>query len=203
MNATVAKTIGHPLLPLLPRFQQKGAMLYHAPSTGVLRGIYLEDSGFDKEAFYVWTFFLPLYVPAAHVSFTFGKRLVEGKRWKMDAIGDNLKEAVRDEALPFLNRAETAADFAEIVGEIAESPRDPYVIQGRAYSLAKADDRIAAIAELKELVTVLQGMNGLPWVSEMLGRTQKFMKQLAEAPAQAKQSLTDWETTTRKNLRLA
>ena len=37
-------------------------------------GSYFEGSSFDAKSFYVWTFFLPLFVPAKHVSFNFGKR---------------------------------------------------------------------------------------------------------------------------------
>lgn len=203
MKSSDVKSLTQPLLPLLAGFRQKGAMLYKE-SAGLLRGIYFEDSGFDKEAFYVWAFYLPLYVPTTHVSFTFGRRLVAGKRWKLDTtLPGKLASAIRDEALPFLGKAETPERFAEEITSIAENPRDPYVLQANAYSLAKSGNATAASSGLKQLISVLNEMGpSLAWVGEMRGRGERLLGEMEKNISSAKQLLDEWEAGSRKNLRL-
>jgi hypothetical protein len=208
MKSREIKVVSQPLLPLLPSFVQKGMMVYSVSSSGLLKGLYFEDSSFDKDAFYVWAFYLPLYVPASHISFTFGKRLASGKRWKMEAgksaaITEELTKAVRDEAVPFFGKADTPERFAKSITEIAGNARDPYVLQGRAYSLVKAGNVSAAVGLLAELIAVLKGMDAkIAWVGEMLGRAEKLLHLVTEDGAAAKQLLVDWEASSRMSLRL-
>src|SRR5207249_2828862 len=59
----------------LPGFTFKGRLMFIKPVKQVLRGICFEPSAFDKRAFYVNVFALPLCVPTRHLYFNFGKRV--------------------------------------------------------------------------------------------------------------------------------
>ncbi len=178
-------------------------MLY-IESASLLRGIYFEDTSFDKEAFYVWAFYLPLYVPTAHVSFTFGKRLAAGRRWRSSATPpEELASVIRDEALPFLLKAETPERFAAEISSIADNPRDPYVFQAKAYSLAKSGNASGAIKGLKQLISVLDEKGlVIPWVDDMRSRGELLLDEINKDAQGAKQLLCDWEVFSRKSLRI-
>jgi len=207
MKIKDVKNICRPLLPLLPGFVQQGFMLYNIPSDGLLRGICFDDSDFDKDAFYVWVFFLPLYVPRSHISLTLGKRLAAGKRWNKtaDNLTAELTAAIHDEALPFLGQAETAERFADAITEISKAPRNPHVLQAKAYSFAKLGNNEMAINTLNELIDVLDSNEDakFAWVRELRDSVEKFLAQIRSNPASAQQQLDEWEAISRKNLRLS
>ncbi len=208
MKVNRIKVISRPLLPLLPSFAQRGSLLYHVSANGLLKGLCFEGSDFDKDAFYLEAFFLPLYVPQGCISFAFGDRLSKGKRWKMEegksaAIEAELIKAVCDEAIPFFAKADTPEGFARLIPEIHPNPRDPYVLQGRAYSWAKVGNVSVATGLLKELIEVLTGTSPqYDWMIEMAARAEKLSRLLTEDPAAAKQLLIEWESLSRKNLKL-
>jgi len=208
MKIKDVKNICRPLLPLLPGFVQQGFMLYNIPSDGLLKGIYFDGSGFDKNAFYVEVFFLPLYVPTTYVHFNFGKRLVAGtKSWNMtaDNLTAELTAAIHDEALPFLGQAETAERFADAITEISKAPRNPHVLQAKAYSFAKLGNYEMAINTLNELIDVLDSNEDakFAWVRELRDNVERFLAQIRNNPASAQQQLDEWEAISRKNLRLS
>ena len=63
MNNKEFASLGNDLLQELPGFVVKSPMVFAAPIKHVLRGLYFEGSDFDRDSFYIWGFFLPMYVP--------------------------------------------------------------------------------------------------------------------------------------------
>ena len=207
MKAAEIKRLYAPLQPLLPQFKQQGPLLYLIGPDGLLKGLYIEDSGFDKNAFYLWAFFLPLYVPTQHVSFTFGKRLANGKRWNNvdgEALARELTRAVLDEAIPFLGQADTPQQFAERVERFVENARDPYVARAKAYSLARCGNAQGAVAELRNLNSLLRSMDGMaPWTDVMLNEATAFSARVEADFESAKRMLDFWEAESRQHLRIS
>jgi hypothetical protein len=201
MKTAQVRSLGKDLLPQMPGYTHKGLMLYASPLNHVLRGFYFEDSGFDPSAFYVWAFFLPLYVPTTHVSFSFGKRLGEasGKRWNLgdSQLRDELLACIQRDGLPFLEGVKEPDDVATAIHRLG-ADSDPYKLEAIAYSLAMADDVAAAQQALEHLAKVLDRKIG--WQAEMIDRAVQLAWQMNSDPRQAKQQLSEWEQTTVKNL---
>lgn len=182
-------------------YTHKGLMLFATPLNHVLRGFYFEDSGFDPSAFYVWAFFLPLYVPTTHVSFSFGKRLGEGsgKRWNVSdpQLRDELLVYIQRDGLPFLDGVRQPCDVPTAIQRLGAGS-DPYSLEAIAYSLAMADDFAGAQQGLERLTKTLD--KSIPWQSEMIERATQLAMQLTNDPQRAKQQLSEWEQATVKNL---
>jgi len=194
--------LGKLLLPDLPGFVVKSPMVFSLPVKYVLRGLYFERSGFDKETFYAWVFFLPLYVPTTHVGFTFGKRLRDhAKREQWNALAPNLIDelvaAVKREALPFLSGIESPRDVVKAAKSLANL-QNPYLQEALAYSLARAGDGDDAVAGLDQLVNLLD--RAIPWQREMADRAQALRAKLIANPPDAEHQLDAWETESLRNL---
>src|SRR5438552_1936158 len=122
-DARFQRLIRQYLLPHLPGFRAKKSLVFAEPLEYLLRGFALESSGFGPSVFYLWVFVQPLYVPSTHIYFHFGRRLGHG--WDLDANADNESEVmgqvltrIKDEGLPFINRFESPADFADRAAQI-------------------------------------------------------------------------------------
>jgi len=169
-----------------------------------LLGLCFEGSSFDRKSFYVWTFFLPLFVPTKHVSFNFGKRLREpsgGDRWNADApnlIAD-LAAAVEREALPFLSGIKSTEDIAKAAATAFQKSGGPYAQQAIAYAWARSGEVTRASEELNRLVRLLDLK--IPWQREMAERAETLKVKLAN-PADAQRQLEAWEAETLQNLGL-
>jgi hypothetical protein len=203
MKTAQIRSLSKYLLPRMPGYTHKGLMLYASPLDHVLRGFYFEDSGFDASAFYVWAFFLPLYVPTTHVSFSFGKRLGEGsgKRWNLSdpRLGDELLACIQRDGLPFLENVTQACDVPTAIHRLG-ADTDQYRLEAIAYSLAMADDVTAAQQALERLTKALD--RGVSWQAEMMERATQLGRKLSADPQEAKYQLAEWEQATVKNLGL-
>ena len=187
----------------MPGYTHKGLMLYASPLNHVLRGFYFEDSGFDPSAFYVWAFFLPLYVPATHVSFSFGRRLGDGsgKRWHLSdsRLRQDLLACIQRDGLPFLEGIKQPHDVATAIHRLG-ADFDPYKLEAIAYSLAMGDDVAAAQRALERLMKVLN--KSISWQAEMMERATELARKLGVDPQEARRQLAEWEKATVKNLGL-
>ena len=203
MKTAQVRSLSKELLPHMPGYTHKGLMLFASPLSHVLRGFYFEDSGFDTSAFYVWAFFLPLYVPTSHVSFSFGKRLGEGsgKRWNLNDVQlrEELLGRIQREGLPFLHEVGQPRQVATAIQQLG-SESDPYRLEAIAYSLAMADEYVGAESALDRLVKALDAKIG--WQAEMMERAKQLGEKLKADPRSAKQLLAEWEQATVKNLGL-
>ncbi|MDR3635981.1 MAG: hypothetical protein P4L84_19420 [Isosphaeraceae bacterium] len=203
MKTAQVRSLGKNLLPQMPGYTHKGLMLYASPLNHVLRGFYFEDSGFDPSAFYVWAFFLPLYIPATHVSFSFGKRLGEGsgKRWNLSdpRLRDELLACIQRDGLPFLAGVSHPSDVATAILRLGVDS-DPYRLEAIAYSLTMVDDVPAAQRALERLTRSLD--SGITWQAEMIVRATQLSRKLGVDPQEARRQLVEWEQATVKNLGL-
>ncbi|WP_143450132.1 hypothetical protein [Janthinobacterium sp. BJB304] len=192
------------MLPSMPGFVAKGPMAVRLPMELAVRGIYFEGSSFDTKSFYVWVFFLPLFVPATHVSFNLGRRLRVpngGDRWSTDMpnMVTDLEATVERDAKPFLFSLESPKDLAK-AAEQFQAPGDPYVQQAIAYAWARDGDVARAIIELEKLVSQLDSHVG--WQRAMRERAEDLSAMLLESPKLAKAQLEAWEAETIKCLGL-
>ncbi|MFO0811063.1 MAG: hypothetical protein U0746_20730 [Gemmataceae bacterium] len=203
MKTAQVRSLGKDFLPQMPGYTHKGLTLYASPLNHVLRGFYFEDSGFDPSAFYVWAFFLPLYVPATHVSFSFGRRLGDGsgKRWNLNdpRLRDELLACIQRDGLPFLEGVKQPHDVATAIHRLG-ADADPYKLEAIAYSLVMADDVAAAQQALERLTKALD--KGISWQAEMMERATQLARKLGVDPQEATRQLAEWEQATVKNLSL-
>src|SRR5262249_40856150 len=104
------------LLSTLADFTVKGPLLFIVPIEHTLRGFHFDGSSFDKNAFYVSAFFMPLCVPRTHLHLTFGHRVRSrtGEGWNADEADFEtvLKSAIQREA-PLLLTLQTPMDVAQ------------------------------------------------------------------------------------------
>lgn len=204
MTSNQFQSLGGRLMLRISGFCAKGPLLYAQPLGHVLRGFYFEDSGFDPAAFYVWTFFLPLYLPTTHISFTFGQRLAgdNGERWTIeDPKGeDKVLSAINTAGLPYLSGTENIHQLALVLERRYAGSRDPYVWEALALSFAMNDDNSAAVRTLDHLLTITDP--DIAWQKAMRTRAEVLKRDLCSNPIEAKRTLSEWEQTTVKNLRL-
>jgi hypothetical protein len=177
-------------------------MLYTSSLNHVIRGFYFEDSGFDPSAFYAWAFFLPLYIPTTHISFSFGRRLGDGsgKRWNTDdpRLIDELLGCIQRDGLPFLNGVQEPFQVMTAIQHLG-ADSDPYGLEAIAYSLLLTGDFPAAQEALDHLVKSLD--INISWQSEMRDRAAHLSKKLlGNDPQESRQQLAEWEQMTRKSL---
>ena len=151
----------------------------------------------------MWAFFLPLYVPATHVSFSFGKRLGEGsgKRWSLSdpRLCDELLACILGDGLLFLEGVRQPCDVAVAI-PLLDADSDPYKMEAAAYSLAMTDDVAAAQQAIGRLAKTLD--KGISWQAEMGERTAQLAQKLSVDPQEARHQLAEWEQATVKNLGL-
>lgn len=191
----VAKTLAQDL----PGFAAAGNLLFYVPLGPILRALWLERSGFNPHGFYVWVFFQPLCIPKKHVFFNLGWRLGGGTgTWSCDTPADvtALREAIRRDALPFLDRIRSPRDAALQVK--LQGPTAFVSQKALAYAFARGGDYPQAIRELDRPVMV-----GRPEpVAEQDPDAKKLRDLLLRDPAAAQQQLLTWEDETRRALGL-
>jgi hypothetical protein len=196
----ISKEINRTVTTILPEFAQTGSMFCHCSADGLLRGLYFEESGLDKEGFYVWVFALPLFIPTSHVSFTFGERLAKGKRWKLDKELSGLDEVIRTEAVPFLGNTESVTEFIKLAEKLNGS--DPYVLQALAYSYLKLSRQSEALKAIDSLLATLELLQAKDWAKKMKVEVLDLKTRVLRKGSVEK-NLLDWEMFSKENLHIA
>lgn len=193
------------LLPDLPGFACKGWLLYAHPVSHILRGFCCDDSGFDPTSFAVSVFVLPLYVPTQHVYFNYGHRLRDERGcanwWNIQEpdSASKLLSSIQREGLPFLDGVRQPSQMVALVERLPGNT-NPHSLEAIAYSLAMANEYVAAQSALDRLVKALDVKIG--WQAEMMERAKQLGEKLNIDPQGVKQLLTEWEQATVKNLGL-
>jgi hypothetical protein len=197
--------LGRKLALAFPELVVQGYLMFRKPLNDVLCGVAFETSGFDKNAFYLWQFFLPLYVPTTYLHFSFGERARApggGERWDSTA-GDiilQLSLALKQQIIPFISGVETAGGVRDRVKRMksSESARNK---EAAAYSLIRMEDFSRAALELESLEIELAGSQH---ESDCLirERAAELVSKLGSDTVGAQNQLDQWEVETVRSLRL-
>ena len=177
----------------------KERMCFISPVRGTLRGFYFDPSRFDRKAFYVYMFFLPLCAPLTDIHLTFGHRI--GGSWKVDEPGceEELTRRMQDE-MAFLRDLETPRDVARALEPFA-SLGNPHCREAFAYSLIQAGDGKAAARALSSLLAGID--TTAPWQPEIASRVSGMQGKLSRRIQEAQEQLSQWESESIQNLGLA
>lgn len=190
------------LLAILPGFSIKEKLMYISPVKGILRGIYFEASAFEKKSFYINVFVLPLCVPTKHLYFNFGKRLrhLKTDRWNFDSpnILEKIIDALKDQGLQFLSRAESLLEFVKVAKTFSET--NPHTSQAIAYALFRAGEYEQAEEAFTQLIKRLEVK--VAWQREMLDRAVALKSSLVKNPVEGQKTLAVYESQTIENLGL-
>jgi hypothetical protein len=192
------------LLPSLKGFTVRPPMIFVLPIGHTLRGLYFEGSDFDSKSFYVWVFFLPLYIPTRHISFSFGKRLGgTSQRWSIDESNLILKlsSSIRDEAIPFLDGLSNPLQVAEAIESLMKEGNNPYLQQALAYSFAFGGKIERAVTELDRLLELLDA--SILWQREIRERGELLKQKITKQPKEVREQLEVWIVESLTNLRLS
>src|SRR5215469_13812914 len=122
------------LLPALPGFAIKRDLMFIPPVDHTLCGFSFESSGFDKAAFYVGAFFLPLCVPRKYFSFNLGHRVGSGWEISNPALECELASAMQKDA-QFLSSLKTREDVVEAIKLRVAASKNLYGHEALAYML--------------------------------------------------------------------
>ena len=196
-----ASLLQHPLIQLEGFVLRKNLLL--KPLVGsLLRGFCLESSGFDRRAFYVTCFVMPMCVPTTYIDFTFGDRVRKaagGDRWKADDtdLAAELGAALR-QAANVLSSINSLSDF--IAYAESSHVRTERNLEGVGYALARAGQITRAIAVFDELLGKIDMR--VDWQSELAGRINDLRRMLTDSPEKAHRHLVSSERETIRNLGL-
>ena len=192
------------LLASFPSFRIKDRVMFVVPVDHNLRGFHFDPSGFSAKRFYVNMFFMPLYVPARHLHFTFGHRV--GHMWDAEEkhLDGNLTSAMQKD-VPFLLRLRTPMDVADALRPLttrdpATGYINPHCYEALAYSLVRAEKTGAA---LKVIGKILNSANPtVEWETEIRSRARLISELLRQNLELALKQLSAWELETIRSLGL-
>ena len=185
------------LLSVLPGFAVGKRLLYARCPKYVLRGLCFDGSNFDKKAFYVNVFAMPLYVPHEYLAFTICERLRSekgGDRWNigMPKIVESLQAAIKDQAVPFLGRVSNLQSFCDQLGK--RSHDNPNITVANAFGLVLLGKEFLARQLMEELVLRLDFNVG--WQRTIADRVGLIKAKLNDGGDRARQQLELWAIET-------
>jgi len=195
-------TLVEQLIPHLPRVRVKLPMIAFPPFEELLKGLYFERSGSDVERFYIWVFFMPLCVPAQHVTFNLGRRIGGGdQRWDFrdPQLVEKIAFSIKNDAFPFLESIQNSHDAARLALSISGATTSPHLQQANAYLLAQSGETNEASKSLDDLLYLLK--LDVPWQAEIAARARK-LKTLLSSPKDAESQIRAWEDESVRNLGL-
>lgn len=173
------------------------------PIEHTLRGFCFESHSYEAKLFYVWVFFLPLFVPTKHISFSLGNRIAgrDGERWNADApnVVTDLRVALKRDGLPFLRGLRSARDVAHAAQSLGRS-QSLYVQQAIAYALAYAGEAKRAVKALEALISAADMT--VPWQKEIAERAMDLKLSLCTESSDALRKLETWKTESIRVLKL-
>lgn len=203
MTKQDARALSRRLIKSLPGFQHRDFMLYETPVSHILRGFCFDDSRFDRNAFYVSKFFLPLYVPQHVLSLSFGDRIGggSGKRWNLQEpfICDELLACMLSEGIPFFESVRTPGDVPEAILNLHPEP-GLYDLEAIAYSYLM----VGRLKEAMRTLTRLQDKvdKRVPWQVKISERAMRIQEGLRCDASDALRQLGEWEQYSKKCLKL-
>lgn len=213
----ILKAMKKHVLPHLPGFRVKGtAILYATPVNMILQGFAIQTSYMSKEAFTVWVFSQPLYVPEDVIVLSMGGRLpwlLRGRDiwWIWNPEDDKREEVVMQDVLyhmqkvglPFLESTRTPSDIIRWIKKKSSNPEDSHWHEIEAYSRILIGDYRRATRILEKLYPhLLSDKEEYPWMGEMAERVKKMLELLQTSPDQGVRQLYEWRAWTLRALRL-
>lgn len=201
------------LLPSLRNFSVKNKLLYVIPVHHILRGYYLEDSGFDPLSFNCWAFVQPLYVPSEHLVFNMGGRLgtLEGGQEQWWKLTDENEETVMADVLRLILQSGEPR-YAGITGprtlatDLVAHPHEPgshYTREALAYSWVLAGEWSRATDGLQQLDAGLRrDTRKVEWVMKLNERARLIRAALKNDRDHAQSILRGWSEQTASALRV-
>ena len=196
------------LMGMLVNGRVSQRIVYAMPLGELVRGFYVEDSRYSSSEFYLWVFCVPLYVPAASLSLTFGRRLKSSKEvaWTLDGVSQpGVPEQISAQSSEFLQCVETPAKFASSIANLTRAPENLHVMEAVAYSLTvsekwtEAADALARLLLRMESVITAHNESTLG----MKQRAELLQKLVATNHEQALAQLQTWREQTLTNLKLS
>lgn len=224
--ADLMRVVKRHILPHLPEFRVKRwSFLYATPVDMVWRAFHFQVSYTEQEAFTVWMFAQPLYVPAdcpvTDIGESLGRSCYRRNRWWTIQLGDAQSEQqVMDEVLwliqkvglPFLGRLKTPADIIRWIQKKSDDPDAPYSQEILAYSYILEGDYRRARRMIDRLIPELQheidesSLTHRTLVQSIYEPTIERLTQikdlLGQSPDLAVQRLYEWRHWSLKQLRL-
>lgn len=205
------------ILPSLPNFRVKrSSCLYVTPVEMIWRAFYFQTSYLDPEAFTVWAFAQPLYVPYEHIVLNIGGRL--GWLWRdkdiwwriqlgdADSERDTMQDVlwyIQKVGLPFIESMQTPKDIIYWIQKKSGNPNDEHYQEVIAYSYVLLGDYKRALHIVDRLISTLnRHKEDYPWMFEMEERVNLIKDLLQQSPEAAVQQLCEWRNWTLKQLRL-
>ncbi len=197
--------IGKQLLPYLPGYVTKKNLVFKAPIGDLLCGLSFERCT-DGKYFHLSVFFLPCFVLTDIVYFNYGKRIGNALNWRADNpnLLSDLKEAICNQALPFLKSVSTLTEVANHLKAEVELDRrrvNSHTLEALACTLIKTGDYPAALETLSELTQKLEN-EIVPWMVAQRSRARFIKDNLLQNPEAALAQLEAWKTETICNLGL-
>ncbi len=180
--------------------------LLHIPdTTWLLRGVAMVTAA-HADAFTLWAFVQPLYVPADRLVFRFGRQVTrlagQETSWPalpVAAIGQEIAAVLRAQAVPLLVGISTPAELLGLIQREPDSGLDPVLIEAGTYSAILAEDQ-AAVRLFSHQVRDRQPLTEGP--SAEFARVRRVLAAYERDAASAVGQLRTWRDTTASNLRV-
>ena len=204
------------LLPVMPGFVVRGALVYRPPCDYLLHAVAFDTSGFTSSRIFVEAFVQPLYHSYDHLTFTYGFRLGDDF-WEIDEADPDrafvaIAEEVRIHALPFFEEVPDLDRFCAVVPEWEkEQPRrimqynsldDPVVLEDLAYAAILRGNKNRA-AELLEEAIASENESGEYRNDDLVADLEHLLSLLQGPGLEAAQAqLEEWHALNVQRLKL-
>jgi hypothetical protein len=183
--------------------EYKNHLLYHEIKSGLLRGFCFNSSAFSANQFEIVAFVMPSYISIDFIALTFGHslRTPNKRQWweydedKSEQIGLELAAVINQAEEDFLSKINDAASFYRYYKKDRKNTFRFFeaVSYSAAYAeLAGADD------DLKDCLSFIRNKEDMSnvYVKQVYSNTEKLFA------GNRKVILNEWETVTRKALKL-
>jgi hypothetical protein len=204
------------LLPVLPGFTARGALVYRRPAHYLLHAVAFDTSAFTSSRIFVSAFVQPLYLPSDDLTRTYGFRL-RNDFWDVDEANADasfsaIADEVRREALSFFEQVSDLDRFCALVPQWAtEEPKkimqnnsldDPVVLEDLAYAAILRGNRDRAV-ELLEAAVASEQESGEYTDDELLASLESTLGLIERRGLEAAQAqLEEWYRRNLASLKL-
>jgi hypothetical protein len=183
-------------------------ILYQIPVSDFLKGFCFEQSGYNKEGFYLWCFVQPLYIPSEDIVLTFGKRIATKKvEWwdieknnesKITSTFNDINNKIKNKGLVYieeLSRHEKFYEFCKKYKKTNVRIWEALVYTGLYKGFPEADKE----AEL--LINYLQKSDmSINWIKEVFDNLKIL---LAKNKVERNELIAKFREFTMNNLQLS